>query len=163
MNFDVPYEDMVGGAQSGSSFGRRLSSGRGSSTASSIFWFICASSSGSRIESPHASYVSYPCNSFWSFCASSSGSRIESFHASYVSYPCNRLRPIYASSSYGSRSSPPTPPTFPTPATSSGPFAAPPPRVAGASTVPEIEDDSNHRFTRPSDEVRSRSLWTATA
>ncbi|MQM03715.1 hypothetical protein Taro_036500 [Colocasia esculenta] len=34
MNFDVPYEDMVRGARSGSSSGRRLSSGRGSSTTS---------------------------------------------------------------------------------------------------------------------------------
>ncbi|MQM18322.1 hypothetical protein Taro_051312 [Colocasia esculenta] len=34
MKFDVPYEDMVRGARSGSSYGRRLSSGRGSSTAS---------------------------------------------------------------------------------------------------------------------------------
>ncbi|MQL94943.1 hypothetical protein Taro_027610 [Colocasia esculenta] len=34
MNFDVPYEDRVHGARSGSSSGRRLSSGRGSSAAS---------------------------------------------------------------------------------------------------------------------------------
>ncbi|MQL85061.1 hypothetical protein Taro_017576 [Colocasia esculenta] len=84
MNFDVPYEDMVRGARSGSSSERRLSSGRGSSTAS-----VYASSS----------YGS----SFWSFTASSSSSRIESSHASYVSYPCDWLGSVYASSSYGSR------------------------------------------------------------
>ncbi|MQL82662.1 hypothetical protein Taro_015129, partial [Colocasia esculenta] len=34
MNFDVPYEDMVRGARSGSNSRWRLSSGRGSSAAS---------------------------------------------------------------------------------------------------------------------------------
>ncbi|MQL96530.1 hypothetical protein Taro_029205 [Colocasia esculenta] len=34
INFDVPYEDMVHGARSGSSSGRRMSRGRGSSAAS---------------------------------------------------------------------------------------------------------------------------------
>ncbi|MQL89253.1 hypothetical protein Taro_021821 [Colocasia esculenta] len=34
MNFDVPYEDMVRAARLGSNSGRRLSSGRGSSTTS---------------------------------------------------------------------------------------------------------------------------------
>ncbi|MQM23137.1 hypothetical protein Taro_056199 [Colocasia esculenta] len=34
MNFDVPYEDVVRGAPSGSSYGRRMSRGRGSSTTS---------------------------------------------------------------------------------------------------------------------------------
>ncbi|MQL89278.1 hypothetical protein Taro_021852 [Colocasia esculenta] len=77
MNFDVPYEDMVRGARSGSSFGRRLSSGRGSSTASGMLGSVYASSSY--------------------------GSRIVSSHASYVSYPHDRLGSVYTSSSYGSR------------------------------------------------------------
>ncbi|MQM13824.1 hypothetical protein Taro_046748 [Colocasia esculenta] len=88
MNFDVLYEDMVRGARSGSSSGRRLSSGRGSST---------ASFSGPSVPPPTASVI------FWSFCASSSGSRIESSNASYVSYPYDRLGSVYASSSYGRR------------------------------------------------------------
>ncbi|MQL97861.1 hypothetical protein Taro_030560 [Colocasia esculenta] len=37
MNFDVPYEDMVRGARSGSSSGRRVSSRSGSSAASGPF------------------------------------------------------------------------------------------------------------------------------
>ncbi|MQL87559.1 hypothetical protein Taro_020100 [Colocasia esculenta] len=71
MNFDVPYEDMVRGARSGSSSRRRLSSGRGSSAALG--------------------------------------------------------------------SSPPTPPTFSTPATRLS-ASAPPIFLAGASTMPEAED-----------------------
>ncbi|MQM02986.1 hypothetical protein Taro_035754 [Colocasia esculenta] len=46
MIFDVPYEDMVHGARSGSSSGRRLSSGRGS---------FAASASGPSVPPPLAS------------------------------------------------------------------------------------------------------------
>ncbi|MQM08372.1 hypothetical protein Taro_041225 [Colocasia esculenta] len=81
MNFDVPYEDIVCGARSGSSSGRRLSSRRDSSVASALD------------------------------------------------------------------------PSVPSPlAVGSGPFAPPP-----------IFEFSNHRFIHPSEEVRSRSVWTATA
>ncbi|MQM10130.1 hypothetical protein Taro_043017, partial [Colocasia esculenta] len=46
MNCDVPYEDMERGARSGSSSGRRLSSGRGS---------FMASASGPSVPPPLAS------------------------------------------------------------------------------------------------------------
>ncbi|MQM07496.1 hypothetical protein Taro_040328 [Colocasia esculenta] len=59
----------------------------------------------------------------------------------------------------------------------SGQCTPSPPTVTGASTVPEVKDavslqegecsfyestlrESNHRFTRRSDEARSRSVWT---
>ncbi|MQM11410.1 hypothetical protein Taro_044319 [Colocasia esculenta] len=88
---------MVRGARSGSSSGRRLSSGRGSST---------ASASGPFVPPPLAAVLSS--------------------HASYASYPCDRLGSIYASSFYGRPSA-----------------SAPPVFLAGASTMPEVEDDVN--------------------
>ncbi|MQL77755.1 hypothetical protein Taro_010178 [Colocasia esculenta] len=71
MNFDVPYEDMVRGARSGSSSGRRLSSGRGSSAASA--------SGPSSVPPPLTAGQFMPplptvAASF--FCVSSSGSRL---------------------------------------------------------------------------------------
>ncbi|MQL99950.1 hypothetical protein Taro_032680 [Colocasia esculenta] len=88
MNVDVPYEDMVRGARSDSSSGRRLSSGRGSSTASASGPFVPPPlTSGSGQFTPPPPTVA---------------SMIEFFHASYVSYPYDRLRSVYASS-YGSR------------------------------------------------------------
>ncbi|MQL70191.1 hypothetical protein Taro_002547, partial [Colocasia esculenta] len=44
MNFDVPYEDMVRGARSGSSSGRRLGSVYASSSYGSRTEYFCTSS-----------------------------------------------------------------------------------------------------------------------
>ncbi|MQL91851.1 hypothetical protein Taro_024467 [Colocasia esculenta] len=88
MNFDVPYEDMVCGARSGSSSGRRMSSGRGSSVAPDMLGLVYVSST-------------YGSN-FWSFFyASSSDSRLGSVYTS-SSYS-SKLISIYASSFYSSK------------------------------------------------------------
>ncbi|MQL94326.1 hypothetical protein Taro_026981 [Colocasia esculenta] len=88
MNFDVPYEDMVRGARSSSSFRRRLSSGRGS--------FAASASGPSSVPPPLATGM------LGSVYASSSyDSRLGSVYTS--SFYGSRLGSVYASSSYSSR------------------------------------------------------------
>ncbi|MQL74787.1 hypothetical protein Taro_007150 [Colocasia esculenta] len=137
MNCYVSHEDMVRGARSGSSSRRRLSNGRGSSM---------ASTSSPSVPPPLA---------------------LASDHS---------VPPPLAAGS-GQFTPPPTVgasgPSVPPPLAVGPSASAPLVFLASASTVPEADDavnlqegggsfydvtlqESNHRFTRPSDEARSR-------
>ncbi|MQM21107.1 hypothetical protein Taro_054141 [Colocasia esculenta] len=85
--FDVPYEDMVRGARSGSSFARRLSSGR-ASMASALGPYVpppLAVASGPFAPPPPR--VASMTESFYAYYASSSRDFLRSFYGPSASTP----------------------------------------------------------------------------